>query len=381
VKKRVDLPRHFALAGKAPGPSRMLEKLMWVKAHEPQSWARTAKVIQAKDYIAWRMTGEICTDYSDASATYLFDREKHVFSEELLSLGGIEKSKMPDAVPSATVIGLVSGEAARQTGLLAGTPVVIGAGDVAASTVGAGCMAEKQMYFCIGSSAWCAVTMDHAAFEPERAYSVLHAVEGLYINQCTLAAAGISYKWVKNLLGLETYEQLNAMAAHVPAGARGIHYLPYLLGDQSLFNNGSATGALLGLRAEHGQAEISRAVLEGVCGYLAASARLFEKHTAIEGMPVLLGGAAKGDIWSRILSDMLSRPCAASACPEEGTALGAAIIGGVAVGLFADYAQAGRLIRLAQPTAPEPEAQAAYVRKMQLFEPLYRAIEPFFEQM
>lgn len=389
IKNTVDLQAHFDKAGKMPGASRMLEKLMWVQKHEPEAYKRTSKVLQAKDFIAYMLTGEVCTDYSDASGSYLFDRETYRFSEELLSLGNISPSIMPEAVPSTQVIGKVTESAAVRTGLLAGTPVVIGAGDVPATTVGARCVEKNQMHFCIGSSGWCAVTMDHAFSDYTKSYSVLHPVDGLYVNQSTLAAAGISYKWLKQQLFPENemsndwdkvsdYEIMNRMAENTPAGSNGVMYLPYLLGDQSLYNNPNATGAFAGLTAAATRADMIRAVLEGVCYYLTASAEIYGKHVEIEGAPLLIGGAAKGEIWSRILSDMMGRPCMTSQYPEEATSIGAAIIGGVGVGLFKDIPTAAKVIKVNRETNPDMENHERYKRLREAFLEIYYGLEPFF---
>lgn len=389
VRSRVDPAAHFAAAGKAPGPSRMLEKLMWVKRHEPEAYARTRKVINAKDYIAFLLTDRICTDYTDASCTFLFDRRQRVFSRELLELGGIDPSLMPEAVPSTQVIGHVTEEAARLTGLCAGTPVVIGAGDVPASTVGAQCVGPRQMHFCIGSSAWCAVTLDHAVPD-QRSYSVLHAVDGLYVNQCTLASAGISYKWLRDLLRIDPaeapdaaslYDVMNRLADASPAGANGVLFLPYLLGDQSLYNNPGAFGAFLGLRADTARADIVRAVLEGVCCYLAAAAKVLTPPEGILGAPLLLGGAAKGGHWSAILGDMLGAPVRTPAHPEEATSIGAAIIGGVGVGLFPGFEVAAQFVQIHGETAPHFENADLYARRMQVFHDAYACVEPLFSRL
>lgn len=392
LKSTLDLPYHIKKSGKAPGASRMLEKIMWVQKNEPEAYEKTCKIIQAKDFIAYMLTGEIYTDYTDASATYLFDREKKVFSDELLAIADISPSLMPEAVPSITRIGSVTKEASEYTGLLKGTPVVIGAGDVAASTVGARCVSKNQLHFSIGSSAWCAMTTEQPHPDYSKAYSILHAVDGLYINDCTLTTAGIAYKWLKNQLWHETetiaaqstlsaYDIMNQAAENVPAGANGVMFLPYLLGDQSLYNNPNATGAFLGLCAESTRADMTKAVLEGVCHYLCAAADIYTQGAPLETSPLLIGGAAKGNIWGQIISDMLGYPCMIPEYPEETSSIGAAIIGGIGAGIFPDFSAASDFVKTRAQIIPDTNNHIKYRKLQKVFLEVYYGLEPYYTRL
>jgi len=264
----------------------------------------------------------------------VFDGKKKAYSKEIMSLGNLDTSLLAEPVPSTTVVGKVTKAAAVHTGLLEGTPVVIGAGDVSCATVGAGCVKVGQMYYCIGSSAWCATVMDHAHPDYRFCDSILHAVDGLYINKCTVGDAGISYKWLKNLLygkeNSEAYEIMNRLAKASPAGANGVIYAPWIR---------SGNGSFTKMSVETTQGDIIRATLEGVCRHLAWSGSKFMEvmGNTDDLKPGLVGGASKGEIWGEILSDMLGKPLMVSNNPEEATSIGAAIIGGVGVGLFEDF--------------------------------------------
>jgi len=330
--KVTDVQAYFDEVGYLPGGG-ALARLMWVRKNEPENFKRIYKTVQAKDFIVFKLTGEICTDYTDASALFVFDGKKKAYSKEIMSLGNLDTSLLAEPVPSTTVVGKVTKAAAVHTGLLEGTPVVIGAGDVSCATVGAGCVKVGQMYYCIGSSAWCATVMDHAHPDYRFCDSILHAVDGLYINKCTVGDAGISYKWLKNLLygkeNSEAYEIMNRLAKASPPGANGVTYTPWIR-----FGNGSFSN----LSVETTQGDIVKATLEGVCKYLAQFGRGFMDIMGTDDVtPGLVGGASKGGIWSEILSDMLGRPILVSGNPEESTSIGAAIIGGVGVGLFKDF--------------------------------------------
>lgn len=389
MERRVDMTRHFNAAGRAPNPERPSEKLMWIKKHQPDVYKKTYKVLQSKDYIAFRMTGRIVTDYSDASATYLFDRKKYIWNQELLDEAELDASKLPEAVASTQIIGKVTAQAAQETGLLEGIPVVIGAGDVAASAVGAKCTEQQNMHFCIGSSAWSSMVLSEPFHDYKRTYSVLHAVPGMFVNLCVIAAAGISYKWLKDEIclfekhqaqtnGDNAYDYINEQIEGNTFGAHGVLFLPYLLGDVCIHHNPAATGAFIGLRTSTTHADILRSVVEGVCYYLSAAANIYLDAYEAKGNPILIGGANKGRIWSETLSNIMGRICSVTQYPEEATSVGAAVIGGIGVGLFSDFTAANQMIKVSEEIQPTMAHHAYYAKRALLFEALYQALEPYY---
>ena len=262
VRERCGAERIYRTTGHRVSPVYTAEKLMWIQAHEPEVFARTAKVLQSKDFAAHVLSGVFATDYSDASGTQVFDLARRRWSTDLLAELGLRADLFPDATPSATVVGQVTRQAAAATGLLEGTPVVIGGGDGACATVGAGAVDEGDIYNYIGSSAWVALASSQPIFDPQqRTNNFIHMDPELVFPIGSMQAAGGSYTWFEHLLrpaGTEAslYEDLDGAAADAPLGARGLLFLPHLMGERSPYWNPLARGAFVGLSMAHGRSEL-----------------------------------------------------------------------------------------------------------------------------
>jgi xylulokinase len=391
--------RVYRRTGHRPGASYTASKMLWIKRHEPEVYRRTDQVLQAKDYIAHRMSGVFATDYSDASSTNLFDLEQRDWALDIIKAVGLDWQKLPPALPSSTVIGELTPEAAGETGLQAGTPVVIGGGDGACATVGAGSVLPGEAYNYVGSSAWIAVTADQPLYDPQmRTFTFAHLDPELYFPTGTMQCAGGAYDWLERLLrgpergperrpeGAEAeaslHDELSAAAGEVvEPGADGLLFLPYLIGERSPHWNPLARGALVGLTMSHGRAEIARAALEGVAFNLRMILDAFlEQGAQIKEMR-LIGGGARSEIWRQILADVYQLPIVRPALVAEATSLGAAIAGGVGVGLFPDFGIAHRFVQARAAEQPDPVRSKRYADLYELFQQTYAALEPTFGQL
>jgi len=376
----------YRRTGHRPGASYTAAKVLWVQRHQPEVYERTHQFLQAKDYAAYKLTGVFATDYSDASGTNLFDLERRDWALDLIEAVGLDPHKLPPAHPSATVIGRVTPEAAAETGLLPGTPVVIGGGDGACATVGAGSVYPGDAYNYIGSSSWIAVTAERPLYDPRmRTFTFAHLDPQLYFPTGTMQCAGGSFDWLERLLRGEgeerLYEELSTAAAGVEPGARGLLFLPHLIGERSPYWNPLARGAFVGLTMSHGRAEMARAVLEGVAFTLKMILDAFlEQGAAIQAIR-LIGGGARSALWRQILADVYGVPILRPALLAEATSLGAAIAGGVGVGLFADFRVAHKFVQVEEAERPEPAAQARYAELYPLFQEAYRALEPIYARL
>lgn len=369
--------------GHRPGASYTAAKALWLKRHRPDLYARTAQILQAKDYAAYKLSGVFATDCSDASSTNLFDLEKGTWAEDIVKAVGLDLSKLPPVCPSTTVIGRVTPSAAAETGLLSGTPVVIGGGDGACATVGAGSVQPGEAYTYVGSSSWIAVTATRPLYDPQmRTFTFAHLVPGLYFPTGTMQCAGGSLDWLVRLLGdgdVSLYDDLIAAAEKVPPGARGLLFLPYLIGERSPHWNPLARGAFVGLTLAHGRAEMARAVLEGVALNLKAILVAFlEQGLPIQAMR-LIGGGVRNPLWRQILADVYELPILRPALLTEATSLGAAIAGGVGVGLFPDFEVVHRFVRVEEGESPDPEHCQQYGVLYDLFRQAYIALKPIFD--
>lgn len=377
----------YRLTGHRVSAAYTAAKLLWVKDNQPDIYRQVHKVLQSKDYAAFLLTGVFATDYSDASGTQVFDLEGRHWADGVLDALGLAADLFPDVYPSTAVIGGVTAEAAAATGLLAGTPVVIGGGDGACATVGAGSVQVGDVYTYIGSSAWIALTTRRPIFDPQRrTFTFAHLDPALYFPIGTMQAAGGSYGWLERLLRGEEdedtlYQTMDVEAATVPAGAGGILFLPYLLGERSPHWNPLARAAFVGLAMPHGRAELSRAVLEGVAFNLRLILdALWAQGVQVEAMR-LIGGGAKSALWRQILADVYDLPILLPALTAEATALGAAIAGGVGVGVFPDFSVAPHLIPALEAERPDPAHSQRYAALYDLFQQVYTVLEPIFEQL
>jgi xylulokinase len=368
-------------------------KLLWVRDNEEDIYRRTYKMIHAKDYIILKLTGNYVTDYSDASGTNLFDLEKKDWDERILNELGIPRSILPDARPSTDKAGIVTAEAARETGLVEGTPVIIGGGDGSCACVGAGVVSEGNAYNVLGSSSWISLASKTPFCDPQkRTFTWVHLDPTLYTPCGTMQAAGYSYNWYKNTLCLDEiargrqsgenpYKFIDGAALASAPGANGLLYLPYLLGERSPRWNHDARGAFVGLSVTTSKGDISRAVLEGVAFNLRIILEILEKSAASGKIDeiIMIGGGAKGEVWLQILADIWHKPLAVPAYTEEATSLGAAVCGGVGIGAFKDFSVINTFNGPVKRITPNGNCEAKYDKLFALFNKAYDALVDTFQ--
>ncbi len=383
---RVGAERTYRITGHRASASYTAAKLLWVRAHQPEIYAHTHKVLQAKDYAAYRLTGVYATDYSDASGTNLFDLRARRWSEEMLGALEIPAEMLPPAHPSATFIGCVTREAEESTGLAEGTPVVIGSGDGACATAGAGVLNPGDAYTYIGSSAWTSYVSREPLYDPlQRTATFAHLDPAYVFPTGSMQAAGGAYDWLERLLrddGDERlYAALDALAERVPPGARGLICLPYLIGERSPHWNPRARAAYIGLTMAHGRAEIARATLEGVALNLRAILEVFGEQGAPITAMRIIGGGARSPLWRQIVADVFNLPLLRPRLLVQATSLGAAIAGAVGVGLLPDYASALNWVQVEAGEEPQPENASRYAELYGLFMEAYRTLVPLYEKL
>jgi xylulokinase len=386
---QIDAREFYRITGHRASASYSVEKLMWVRNNEPQLYASTFKMLHAKDYLNFRLTGIMATEYSDASSTNLLDLNTRRWSEKLLRVTGIDGEKLPDLKASTDVVGELTTEAARELGLHAGIPVVAGGGDGVCAGVGVGSVKPGITYNYLGSSSWIATTTKDPIYDEEmRTFVWAHAVPG-YFHPCgTMQTAGSSYAWLKNQIctqekasaaesGANPYELINAQIATSPPGANGLVFLPYLLGERTPRWNPDAKGALIGLTLAHTRADVMRAVMEGVTLNLSIILDIFRERTPITEITVI-GGGAKGSVWRKIMADVYQAEILRPNYLEEATSMGAAIIGGVGCGVFKDFDVADRFIQVTDRVTPDPGTAQTYAEARSLLNESYNSLVHLF---
>jgi len=368
-----------------------LEKLLWVKHNQPEIYKNTYKMLNAKDYIVHKLTGEFVTDQSDASGTNAYDLAKQDWSDRILKLAEIDRDKLPEIHPSTDVVGTITKEAEKETGLKFGTPVVIGAGDGSACVVGVGCIKPGSAYTYLGSSAWMGTTTIQPLLDEKmRTMTWAHAIPGLYHATGSMQTAGTCFQWLKEEMGKWETEQaqgtaespfdlINAEIAQSVPGSNGITFLPYLMGERSPHWNPNAKGAFIGIKLTSKRADLFRSVLEGVTFNLKLILDIFKSKISVSQMG-LVGGGARSAVWTQIMADIYELELSIPNYLEEATSIGAAIIGGVGVGALKDFSDVDRFIQVVRSVQPIQENQVAYQKAAKRFIDTYNALVDVFEE-
>ena len=392
LKRRVGMEEVYRITGHRASASYGITKLMWIRDNQPEVYRDTWKMLNAKDYMNYRLTGRMVTEYNDASGTNAFDLSTMSWSESILEAVQIPIDMMPEAVESTSVIGKVNREAAEATGLAEGTPVVAGAGDGGCATVGAGSVRPGIAYNYLGSSSWISTTSVKPVSDPEMCtFTWAHPVPG-YLQPCgSMQTAGSSYTWLKNELarmeageakqaGESAYKRIDRLIESSPPGARGVLFLPYMLGERSPWWNSEAKGAFLNLNMETRREDLFRSVLEGITMNLEIILRILRTELPIEQL-LVIGGGARGGIWNQIMADIFDIEILIPRYLEEATSMGAAIIGGVGCGVFEGFDAVDRFIQVTRSVKPRKDTQGVYGSLKELFEAAYAATEPLFGAM
>ncbi|MHB1021008.1 MAG: xylulokinase [Acidobacteriaceae bacterium] len=358
-------------------PNFTLTKLLWVRDHEPEIFARIAHVLCPKDYVRYRLTGEYAMDVQEASGTLLLDVTHRRWSQEVAEAAGISMQWLPKLYESPEICARVHEAGASATGLVSGTPVAAGAGDQGAGAVGMGILKPGSVSATIGTSGVVFAATDRPTKDPKgRLHTFCHAAPGRWHVMGVTQAAGLSLRWYRDTFatanGVATsYDDLTNLAATVPAGSDGLLWAPYLLGERTPHLDPEARAAFVGITASHTRAHFIRAVLEGVVFSLKDTFTLF----ADLGIPVdrirLGGGGARGPLWRQIQADIYDHPVELLEA-EEGGAYGAALLAGTGVGAWPDLdAACDATIRVAQTIAPttadSAALQAAYTRYRRIY--------------
>ena len=378
----------LSLAGGVEGLSRMTNnhmltgftagKILWMKENEPDLFRRVVRIVNPKDYIAFRLTGVLSTDVSDASGTGLYDVKNNRFSTELLSLLDLSPDLFAPVHASSEVIGTVSEAAAALTGIPAGTPVTAGGGDAVLSTIAMGAGDDRTLAVMVGTSGVVSLHTDTFFPNPKGTVQFSRAcVDGLYhVMGVTLAAAG-SYKWYGDLFGNGDYRGMDEAAASAPAGAKGLLFLPYLFGERCPVNDSAARGAFIGLTASHTKADFNRAVLEGVVYSLRQVYENVRPHDRFSRL-ILAGGGSKSPLWRQIFADVFGLEAVTLDGAGEGSGFGASIVAAVGCGLIPSIAEATARLKEKTLTHPLSENRAVYEEAYRRYLSLYGRLKDLY---
>lgn len=392
LKKGIKQKDFYKITGHRISPAYSLEKLMWIKNNEPEIYRNTYKMLNSKDYIIFKLTGEFITDRSDASGTNLYDLINNKWSDSIIDVSGIDENMLPKVHDSIYAVGGVTKDAAQQAGLAEGTLVVCGGGDGSCAAVGAGCIENGMVSSVMGSSANVAIVTEKILdFDGMKISNWGHLVPGKLNVTGSMQTAGLSYNWLKNEIcrsetmeavekGISPYKIMDEEVEKSRPGSKGVIFLPYLLGERSPYWNPKARGAFIGLTMEHKREDILRSVLEGVIYNLNISLDIFKKYYDINEL-VVMGGGAKGVIWLQIMADIYNIKVRKPKFMEEASSTGAAIAAGIGAGIFKDFNVVDRFIEIDSTHLPNCESRKIYDKGYKIFKHSYEALTGIYDEI
>ena len=384
IRERVGRERLIQITGNDALAGFTAPKILWVQQHEPDVYAKARHVLLPKDYIRFRLTGEYAMDRAGGAGTILFDLRERTWSDEMLDALDIPRDWLPPTFEGPEITGVVSAEAAAETGLAAGTPVVGGGGDQAAGATGVGAVEPGIVGLALGTSGVVFATTPEPLIEPEgRLHAFCHAVPGRWHFMGVMLSAAGSLQWYRDTLAPGVgFDELTAEAEGVAPGSEGLLFLPYLTGERTPHPDPLARGAWVGLTVRHTRPHLTRAVLEGVAFGIKDSFTLIQQAGLGDIRQVRIsGGGAKSAVWRQIIADVLGVELV-TVNTTEGAAFGAALLAGVGAGMYEDVVSAAEsVVKITGCTDPDPATAALYPAYYERYRALYPALAAEFRAM
>ncbi|CAI2482782.1 Xylulose kinase [Serratia ficaria] len=363
-------------------------KILWMQNHEPELYAAITNILNPKDYLRFRLTGELVSEVSDASGTGLFDVRKRQWAGDLIDRVGIDSELLPPVFESQVISGRVSAIGAELFGLPEGTPVAGGGGDAVVQTLGSGVIAPGELQTTIGTAGILAAALDAPQENPDGRLQVFCNVAankwhcmGVSLN------AGGAMRWFRDTFcvnadgGVPSFEQIAAEAEISPPGSRGLIFLPYLNGQRCPNPDPAARGAFVGMTASHCREDVARSVMEGVIHALADMHSLM-KTMGIGGSVIKASGdGARSQLWRQLQADIFGCDVVTTAGAAEGAAFGAALIAGLAVGIWPDAESAARSCHRITQEHPNRANAEVFARSHHIYRILYPALREAFSEL
>jgi xylulokinase len=376
--------------GNVPTAKDVVPKILWLKEARPDLWERTRWLLDCKEYILWKLTGKVGIDWHGASVFFLFNPHEKRWDEQVCARLGIPVEKLPPTFPSTHVIGEVSTQAAQQTGLLPGTPVVICAGDVAVAQSGSGANQEGRAHLCIGTATWVGVSSATQRNDPEKPFWALNHIDPRkWVIAGEMETGGGALQWYRNLLceeearqarqrGCSTYQVLDELAAAAPAGSGGLFFTPWLSGERAPVLDHYARGGFLGLSLGHTRAHLTRSIMEGVGFHIRWIIEAMEGVGFDFQALQAIGGGSVSPVWTQIIADITGRQLNVVEHPLEAGARGAALAVAVGLGVYPSMDAVDELIKVARIVEPQEANRAVYAHMYLTFRQFYEALAPIY---
>jgi xylulokinase len=368
-----------ALTFQSVGP-----KILWYKRNEPERFDRTEQIVDATGYVVYKLTGEYTMDNAIAAFFHpLYNPSELTWNDEMFDATGLDRGLLPETRWSTEIAGAVTGEAAAETGLAEGTPVIVGTGDALASQISVGAVEPGDAIFMYGTTGVIYTVLDEERTTPEL-WSFPHCLEGKYTIAGGMATSGAIVKWFRNEFGGDavvgegtgkaSYSHLNDEAADLPPGSDGLVVLPYFSGERTPINDDAARGTVTGLTLSHTKYHVYRAILEGV-GY---GFRHHLETMRAAGVPIdrvlAIGGGAQSDLWRQIVSDVTGVSQQYVSNPV-GSPLGGAYLAGLGTDVFDGLDPLTESTTVAETTEWDAETKETYDEYYEVYRDLYPSIK------
>lgn len=353
-------------------------KILWVKENEPENFAKIAKIMLPKDYIAYKLTGVHCTDVSDASGMLLFDVKNRCWSKEMCEICGVKEDQLAEIYESYESVGTVLPEIAAQLGIGENVKVAAGAGDNAAAAVGTGTVGDGMCNISLGTSGTVFISSKKFGVDKFNAlHSFAHADGSYHLMGCMLSAASCNKWWMDEIIGTKDYGKEQEAISRL--GENKVFFLPYLMGERSPHNNPNARGTFIGMTMDTTRADMTQAVLEGVAFALRDSFEVAKELGIQIERTKICGGGAKSPLWKKIIANVLNIKVDVLES-EEGPSMGGAMLAAVACGEYASVEEiAEKLVKVVDTVEPDAELAAKYEARYQQFKQIYPACRELFD--
>jgi xylulokinase len=352
-------------------------KILWMKKHEPENFAKICKIMLPKDYLAYCLSGSFCTDVSDASGMLLMDVKNRCWSKEMMDICGITEEQLPKLYESYEVVGTLKPEIAEKLSLSAEVKVIAGAGDNAAAAVGTGTVGDGMCNISLGTSGTIFISSKTFGVDQYNAlHSFAHSDGHYHLMGCMLSAASCNKWWNEDILKTNDFaaEQANI----TKLGENQVFYLPYLMGERSPHNNPDARAMFIGMSMDTTREDMTQAVLEGVTFGLRDSLEVAKSLGIKIERTKICGGGAKSALWKKILANIMNLKVDVIES-EEGPALGGAMLAAVGCGEYPDVETvAKKVVKVVDTVEPEPELVAKYEERYQKFRKIYPTVKGLF---
>ncbi len=375
-KRLTELTGNIAFAGfTAP-------KILWMKKNEPDNFARIKKIMLPKDYIAYRLSGAFCTDYSDASGMLLLDVKNKCWSKEMLDICGITEDMLPNLYESYDKVGTLLPEIASKLGLSEDVVIAAGAGDNAAAAVGMGVVGDGRCNISLGTSGTLFISSESYGVDPNNAlHSFDHADGTFHLMGCMLSAASCNKWWMDDIIKDTDYAGQQKDITEDKLGENHVYFLPYLMGERSPHNDPDARGCFIGLTMDNSRADMTQAVLEGVAFAFKDMLRAADQAGARPTRSFICGGGAKSPLWQQIMANVLNLTLDVPE-NEEGPSMGGAMLAMVAAGTYDSVvAAADTIVKVKKTIEPKSDLVEKYEKKYSEYTKLYPALKDSFKRL